>query len=96
MLIVAWWFANSSLFGLLDNASGLVATPLQGLFMAIGLGSMLAINRVYSITMSRAEAIAPDVYTKLKKTQVERSFATFAGIGIGGVVAVFVMVYRVL
>lgn len=91
LLIITWWFANSSLFGLQDSAIGIVANPLQGLFLAIGLSSMMSIHRIYAVILKRTETVAPEINAKLKESQGERAIATFLGIGIGSLIAFLVM-----
>lgn len=83
-LIVVWWVANSSLYCLSRNVMSPLGLLLQGTFLGIGLASMLAINRVFSIVLKRTEISDPMLHEKLKATRIERSLLTFAGIGLGG------------
>ena len=90
LLIVVWWIANSSLFTL-ANGQTLSTQALMGVFLAVGLGSMLAISRGYSIIIERVKSVDTQLYEILHATRVERSLLTFVGIIGGGFIAFLII-----
>jgi len=102
LLVVVWWIGNTSLYALADTISSLSAILLQGLFLAIGLGSILAIRRVYSIIVERVDPpAAPQssesfidrtvpVFVAFRDTVNVRVYLALAGSCIGFTLALFV------
>jgi len=91
LLIIVWWVGNASLYSLSDNLMSSIGLMLQGLFLGIGLASMGAINRAYSIILKCTENYDPVFHGEIKSTQVYRALLTFLGIGVGGLVAFITM-----
>lgn len=88
LLIATWWLCNASLSTLMDDKSSRAAQVLLGLFLAIGLGSMLAMNRVYEVVLDSLRASAPALYAAATDTAIERVVGNGLGIVVG--VAIFV------
>lgn len=88
LLIATWWLCNASLSTLMDNKRSRAAQILLGLFLAIGLGSMLAINRVYNVILSSLCASSPALYAAVSSTVIERSVGNGLGIIVGGLIFV--------
>ena len=88
LLIATWWLCNASLSTLMDDKRNTMARVLLGLFLAIGLGSMLAINRVYGVALGSLRESAPALYTAASATVVERSVGNGLGIVVGGLLFV--------
>ncbi len=87
LLIVVWWTGNASLYTLTDDLLSNLAISIQGLFLIVGLGSMLAIYRVDNIVLDRLKAIDPTVADQLQKAFTVRRLFSFLGIGLGGLIA---------
>jgi hypothetical protein len=89
-LILVWWLCNASLYGLGSEAAlSLPGIALQGLFLGVGLATMLGINRVFFIVLERSKTIHDQLYKRLAATRLERSLLTIAGIGVGGAICYF-------
>lgn len=88
LLIAMWWLCNASLSTLMDDKRNRAARLALGLFLAIGLGSMLAMNRVYGIVLEGLRTTAPTLYTAALSTSVERSVGNGLGIVVGGLIFV--------
>jgi hypothetical protein len=88
LLIATWWLCNASLSALMDDKRNRAAHLLLGLFLAIGLGSMVAMNRVYGIVLDAHQASAPAIYTAALSTAVERTVGNGLGIVVGGLIFV--------
>lgn len=88
LLIATWWLCNASLSTLMDDKRNRVAQFLLGLFLAIGLGSMLAINRVYGVVLGALRASAPGLYAAASSTVVDRNVGNGLGIIVGGLIFV--------
>ena len=86
LLIATWWLCNASLSTLMDDKRNQVANLLLGLFLAIGLGSMFAINRVYGIVLGSLRASAPGLYDAARSTVVDRMVGNGLGIVVGGLI----------
>jgi hypothetical protein len=80
LLIATWWLCNASLSTLMDDKGNRGAQLLLGLFLAIGLGSMLAMNRVYYAVLSGLQTSAPILYTAASETAIERGVGNALGI----------------
>ncbi|MBR1210315.1 hypothetical protein [Bradyrhizobium sp. JYMT SZCCT0180] len=87
LLIIVWWIGNTSLYALSNDAFSPIGLLLQGLFLAIGLASMTAVQRVLFIVMKRVELISPELHAEIGATIPYRAFLTFVGIGTGGMIA---------
>lgn len=84
LLIVLWWICHASLATLIDGRPTRVHRILIGVFLALGLSAMLAVQRVGWIVLSRAPQLLPKSMTdSISSTLVERSVATYLAIGIG-------------
>ena len=88
LLIATWWLCTASLSTLMDDKRHRAAQLLLGLFLAIGLGSMLAMNRVYGIVLDGLQTPAPALYVAAMSTAVERSVGNGLGIVVGGLIFV--------
>jgi hypothetical protein len=88
LLIVIWWIGNASLYCLVDGSprSGVTVTLAGGLFAAIGLLSMVAIQRVLKIVSSRLSHASGTVGEEFRSTMPVRNIGAFAGISIGGAI----------
>ena len=82
LLIILWWIGNASLYSLSDDPFSLIGTFVQGVFLAIGLASMLAIQRVMPVVLRRIETLSPSLHAEVVATIPYRSAMTFAGIGV--------------
>jgi hypothetical protein len=87
LLIVVWWIGNASLYSLADNVFSLLGVLLQGVFLGVGLASMWAIQRVLPIVLKRLETIDAKLQAEVKSTIPYRAALTFAGIGVGVMIA---------
>lgn len=87
-LIAIWWLCNASLATLMDDKRNRAAQLLLGLFLAIGLASLLAMNRVSAIVLDRLRASAPTLYAAAVSTAVERAMGNGLGIVVGGLIFV--------
>ena len=88
LLIATWWLCNASLSTLMDDKRNRAAQLLLGLFLAIGLGSMVSMNRVYGIVLGALQTSSPELYTAALSTAVERTVGNGLGIVIGGLIFV--------
>lgn len=88
LLIATWWLCNASLSTLMDDKRNRAAHLLLSLFLAIGLGSMLAMDRVYGIVLNALRAPAPALFTAVAHTVVERGIGNGLGIAVGGLIFV--------
>lgn len=88
LLIATWWLCNASLSTLMDDKRNRAAQLLLGVFLAIGLGSMLAMNRVYFVVLDSLRASAPALYAAASNTVVERGVGSALGIVVGGLIFV--------
>jgi hypothetical protein len=86
LLIVVWWIGNASLYSLAGNVWSPAGLLLQGLFLGIGLASMMAIQRVIAIVLKRLETVSPELQAEVKATVPYRTVLAFAGIGVGGLI----------
>jgi hypothetical protein len=91
VLIVIWWVCNSSLYSLSKNSMTFTGLLLQGMFLVIGIASMIMINMNSSFMLNRVKTINTEFYNELDKIEAERSIVTFICIGIGGVFAYITM-----
>jgi hypothetical protein len=57
LLIVVWWLCNAALFSLVGHRQGRRHRILLGVFLAIGLGSIVAVFRVDTILLQRLSAV---------------------------------------
>jgi len=87
LLIIAWWYGNSSMLALTSDQFAPLALLMQGVFLAVGFASMGTIQRVQSIVYRRFAEIEPEVGSALKRVAPIRFLMTILGIGIGGIVA---------
>lgn len=71
-----------------DPRTPVKARLLLGLFLAIGLGSLLAMNRVYGTVLTALQTTAPALYTAALSTAVERTVGNGLGIVVGGLIFV--------
>jgi len=86
LLIATWWLCNASLSTLMDDKRSRAAQLLLGLFLGIGLGSMLAMNRVYGVALGSLRASAPSLYAAASATAIERGVGNGLGIVVGGLI----------
>jgi len=97
-LIFVWWVCNSSLYAFAD--AGQVHSPVAllflGAFLAVGLASMQAINRVYGIVLRRTASVDAALHGKLLSSRTERTLFAFVGIGLGGIFAFVTGLSRLL
>jgi hypothetical protein len=83
LCIIIWWIGFAALDALRANHS-MLGTTLNGIYLVVGLSSMLAVNRVYGIVRSRCkEAHLDDLLADLESTTIPRAMFTFLGIGLG-------------
>ncbi len=82
LLIVTWWLCNASLYTLVDKKRSFASQVLIAVFLAVGLLSMLAVERDYMIILTRIQHEAT-LTQQLKSTVLERTVGTFLGIGVG-------------
>lgn len=80
----------------MDEKKNRPATILLDLFLAIGLTSIFAIQRVYIIMLECLKSTTPNLYAEVTLTSVERTVATFLGILVGSLIftAINVLQYR--
>lgn len=83
LLIATWWLCNTSLSTLMDDKSSRPAQALLALFLTTGVSSMLAIQRVYAIVLSRLQPEVPSLFVAISATAVERMVAALLGIAAG-------------
>lgn len=86
LLIVVWWLCNASLSSLMDDKKHKVANILIGLFLVIGLCSMFAVQRVFSIVLASLQKDHTELYTLVHQTMNERSVGSIIGIVVGGLI----------
>jgi hypothetical protein len=85
-LIVVWWLCNSSLYTL-GLSTGKFGLFLLGIFLVIGLWSLVMIQRIFSIVLARTKDHLQEVHELLAPTERERTMFAMLGIGVGGVLA---------
>ena len=90
LLIATWWLCNASLSTLMDDKHNRPARILLGLFLTIGLGSMLAMNRVNLVVLDSLRASAPALYAAASRTVTERLVGNTLGIVVGGLIFIAV------
>jgi hypothetical protein len=83
LLIVVWWLCNASLYTLMDNKRSWIARVLIGVFLALGLGSMVAIQRVSTLLLVRLSVEDLDLYEAVLRTDFERTLGAAVGIVVG-------------
>lgn len=88
LLIATWWLCNASLSTMMDDKRNRAAQLLLGLFLAIGLGSMLAMNRVYEVVLGSLRTSAPALYAAASGTAIDRGVGNGLGIVVGGLIFV--------
>lgn len=93
-LIVTWWVCNSSLYLHAEQVQSPLAVTLEGLFLGLGLGSIFAIDRVYTIMLTRVEYVDSSLYQTLHAIRLERTISMLAGTTIGGIVACVTQLVR--
>ena len=88
-MIVIWWIGNTSIYSLSGSVQqwSFLGLVLQGLFLGIGLASMSAIRRVYRLMLLRTKQNMPEFHQAIKRTMPERTISAFAGILMGGLIA---------
>lgn len=86
LLIATWWLCNASLSTLMNNKRHRGAQALLGVFLLVGLGSMLAINRVYAEVLVTLRTCAPELYRAAVSTATDRSIGNVLGIVVGGLI----------
>jgi hypothetical protein len=86
LLIATWWLCNASLSTLMEDKTNRAARILLSLFLAIGLGSMFAMNRVYEQVFSSLHTFAPALYASASSTAIERAIGNGLGIIVGGLI----------
>lgn len=86
LLIVTWWLCNSSLLALAENVRNhlRVYFVFSGLFLLIGLGSMVSINRVFEIVHTNRQLLSPNLQQDLLTVSSRGSVETDVGIVVGG------------
>jgi hypothetical protein len=72
----------------MDEKRNRAAPLVLGLFLAIGLGSMVAMNRVYGLALEGLRTAAPALYAAALNTSVERTVGNGLGIVVGGLIFV--------
>lgn len=95
-LILIWWVCNSTIYALADNIHSPVALLLQGLFLALGLLSMGAINRVLRRMAQRLNEVNSALYPSFEAMQFPRTVGSFVGIAGGGLIAFVTQIARFL
>jgi hypothetical protein len=83
LLIVTWWLCNSSLVTLVDEPQTRGYVILTTVFLLLGLGTMLSIERVYAIALNRLLQSGSHLHDYILRTAPERTFANFLSIAIG-------------
>ncbi len=84
LLIVLWWLCHTSLATLIEGKPTKRHTVLIGTFLVLGLAAMFAVQRVGWIVLDRGSTLLPkNMFDSISSTLVERSIATYLGIGIG-------------
>jgi len=83
LLIAIWWLCNTSLYTLMDDKKNRFAHILLGLFLIIGLGSMVAIQHTNKMVLDKLNIAHPSLYNEFLATTMERTIATFLGIAVG-------------
>jgi hypothetical protein len=83
LLIVVRWLCNASISTLLDTQTR-KSKMLLGLFLFVGLSSMVAIERVYRVALIRSVSVDNALYQNLAATKTERTIGTWLGITVGG------------
>lgn len=90
-LIIIWWIGLSTLTLFQDpNANDIISRSVYGIFLVVGLLSMLAIQYVFLVVFRMLPALPPTLQSGIESTILPRTMATFAGIGVGFLVAVAV------
>lgn len=87
MLIICWWSCYAAVSTLRPRS--VVPPSIEIVFLGVGLASMVAVNRCYSIVISGLKKYQAKYAKELESTRVERTVATFASIGIGGLIYTF-------
>ncbi len=95
-LIIIWWVCNSTLYALADDISNPVALLLQGLFLALGLSSIGAINRVLRLMDQRLREVGSDLHPSFEAMRWPRTIGSFVGVFGGGLIAFLTQVARFL
>lgn len=85
-LIIIWWIGLSTLT-LFQDPTDIISKSVYGLFFAIGLLSMLAIQYVFFVVLKILPTLPSALQSGIESTILPRTIATFAGIGIGFLVA---------
>jgi hypothetical protein len=83
LLIATWWLCNTSLSTLMDDKKNRIAVALLVIFVAVGLASILAIERAQAILLVRLHAWAPQLGHDVDDTRPERVAGTIIGITVG-------------
>jgi hypothetical protein len=84
LLIVCWWVCYAAVSTL--RSPVFLPPSIQMIFLVVGLASIVATNRIYSLIMSRMKTLEPDYAKELEVTRVERAIATFVSIDAGGLI----------
>ena len=95
-LILIWWVCNSTVYALADDIYNPLALLLQGLFLALGLLSMGAINRVLRLMAKRLHEVGSDLYPSFEAMRSPRTFGSLVGIVGGGLIAFITQIARFL
>ncbi|MBK1870983.1 hypothetical protein [Taklimakanibacter albus] len=85
-LIIIWWIGLSTLT-LFQDPTDIISKSVYGLFFAVGLLSMLAIQYVFFVVLKILPTLPSALQSGIESTILPRTIATFAGIGIGFLVA---------
>jgi hypothetical protein len=83
LLIVIWWVCNTSLWTLLDEKRDRRAWLLLGLFLLLGVLSILSINRAYRVALDGLGANAPELWADAGKGVWNRTVGCWLGALIG-------------
>ncbi len=95
LLIVVWWLCNASLSTLVQDKRSRVAKLLLGLFVGIGLGSMLAIQRTQAAALDTLFRSDRALHAAVTDALPERAAGTFLGVLVGAVLFVGVNALQV-
>lgn len=85
LLIASWWVCYTAL-STLNDKQGPAFLFASGLLLVTGLASMGAIQLVFHAILDGAREFDKPLLKTLMSTFGERALATFAGIGVGGVI----------
>jgi hypothetical protein len=83
LLIVTWWLCFACLRSLVEHTRARPVQILISLFLAVGLGTMVAIERVPVILLPRLALVQHGLHEQLTSTWPERGVGILLGICVG-------------